>query len=84
MHMVVHRARNADAAGRAFGLEPGRHVDAIAVQVGAIRNCVADVDPDAEPDGAIGRLLAVAIRNLLLHRNGTAHGPVYAIEYDQQ
>ena len=42
------------------------------------------VDPDAEPDGAVGGLLTVVFRNLLLHLHGTAYGSVYAVEYDQQ
>jgi hypothetical protein len=42
------------------------------------------VDPDAEPDGAIGGLLTVVFLNLLLHLHGTARGSVYAVEYDQQ
>jgi hypothetical protein len=54
------------------------------MQVSAIGNRVANVDPDAEADGSIGRLLAVKDRDLLLYLHGAAHRPVYAIEHDQQ
>ena len=51
MHMIAHRARDADAAWRALGLEPGRDIHAVAVQVGSVGNRIADVDPHAEADG---------------------------------
>ena len=59
MHMIAHCSRDADAARRALGLKPRRHIHRIAVQVGAIGNRVADVDPDAEADGSIRRLVAI-------------------------
>ena len=58
VHMIPHRARDADGARRTFGLEPDRHVHRVAVQVGAVSDRVADVDPDAKADSPIGGWLA--------------------------
>jgi hypothetical protein len=54
------------------------------VQISAVGNRVTKVDPDAEADGSIRRLISVMARNLLLHLHGAAHCPVDAIEYDEQ
>jgi hypothetical protein len=54
------------------------------MQVGAIGNRVAEVNPDAEADGSIRRLVTIADRNLLLHFHGTADRSVYAVEHDEQ
>ena len=59
MHMIAHRSRDADAARRTFGLKPRRHIHRVAVQVSPIGNRVANVDPDAEADGPVGRLIAI-------------------------
>ena len=56
MHMIAHRPRDADATRRAFGLEPGRHDHAVAMQIGSVGNRVADIDPYAKADGPIGRV----------------------------
>ncbi len=84
MHMIAHRPRDADAARRAFGLEPGRHIHRVAMQVGSVGNRVADIDPDAKADGPIGRVVIIMVRNLLLHLHGAAHCSVDAVEHDQQ
>ena len=57
MHMIAHRSRDTDAARRTFGLEPGRHIHRVAVQVSPVGNRVAKVDPDAKADGPIGGLI---------------------------
>ena len=84
LHMVAHCSRDADATRRTFGLKPCRHIHRVAVEVSAIGNRVAEVDPDAEADGPIRRLIAIMDRNLLLHLHGTAHRPVDAVEHDEQ
>ena len=65
--MVAHRSRDADATWRALGFKSRRNIYSVPVQVGAISNGVADVNPDAEPDGAIRGLITVMDRNLLLN-----------------
>ena len=54
------------------------------MQVSAIRNRVADVDPDTKANGSIWRLISVEDRHLLLHLNGTSHRPVDAVEHNEQ
>ncbi len=54
------------------------------MQVGAISNGVADVDPDTKAYGTIWRLISIKGWNLLLHLNGTSHRSVDAVEYDEQ
>ena len=84
MHMIPHRSRDADAARRTLGLKPRRDIHRVSVQVSAVGNRVAKVDPDAEADGSIRRLISVVDRNFLLHLHGTAHRPIDAIEHDEQ
>ena len=59
MHVIAHRSRDADSAGRAFGLKPRRHIHRLPVQVGPVGNRIANIDPNAEANGSIGRLVAV-------------------------
>ena len=75
---------DADAARRTFGLNSRRHIHRVAVQVSPIGNRVANVDPDAEADGSIRRLIPIVDRNLLLHLHGAPHRPVDAVEHDEQ
>ena len=82
--MIAHRSRYTDTARRTFGLESCRHIHRVAVEVSAIGNRIANVDPDAETDGPIWRLVAVVDRHLLLHLHGTAHGPIDAVEDDEE
>ena len=48
--LLVGRARDADAAGLAQRLQPGGDVDAVAENVVAVDDDVADIDADAEDD----------------------------------
>ena len=61
MHMVAHRSRDADAARRTFSLNSCRNIHRVSVQISPVCNRVADVDPDAEADGAIGWLVAIMV-----------------------
>ena len=84
MYMIAHRSRNADATRRTFGLESRRHIHRVPMQISPVGNRVAKVDPDAEADGSIGRLISVVDRDLLLHHDGTAHRSIDAIKHDEQ
>src|SRR6516162_5059367 len=84
MNMISHRSRHADSAGRALGLEAGRNVYRLSVQVCTVRNRIADVDADAKPNGSISGLVAIVDRDLFLDLNGTAHRPVDAVKHYQQ
>ena len=84
VHMIAHGARDADEPRRTFRLQPCRDDHAVAVQVGAVGDRVADVDPDAKADAAIVGVARVVGRHLLLHVHGTAHRALDAVEHDQQ
>jgi hypothetical protein len=81
--MIANWSRNADAARRTLGLKPNRHVHPVAVQVSAIRNRVADVDPNAEANGVIRWYVTVVGWNVPLHPNGALHGTIDTIEHDE-
>src|SRR5690348_1076611 len=53
MHMVAYRPGHAYAARQALGLKSRGHVHSVTVQVGAVRNCVTDVDPDTKSNGLV-------------------------------
>src|SRR5665811_2091828 len=82
--MVAHGSRYTDTSWRTLGLKSCRNIHRVTVQVCPIGNCVTKVDPDAKAHGAFSGMVAVKDRNLLLHRDGTAHRPVNAIEYDEE
>jgi hypothetical protein len=54
------------------------------MEVSAVRDCVPDVDTDAEANATIGLLIAVIHGNLLLHPDRAPDCPVDAVEDDQQ
>ena len=82
--MIAHCSRDADAAGRTFGLKPRRDIHHFAVDITAIWNHIANIDADAKPDRPIGGLIAIMGGDLLLYLHGTAYCPVHAIEYNEQ
>ncbi len=82
--MIAHRPRNADAARRTLGLESGRHIHYVAVDIEPIWNDIADVDVDAEADRLIGREVAIMGGHLLLHLHRATHCSVNALENDKQ
>jgi hypothetical protein len=83
-YMIAHRAREADATRRTLGLKSHRHIDSVAVQVCSIGYSVANIDPDAETNGPIGRLVAIQDRNLLLDSHSAADRTIDAVECNQQ
>jgi hypothetical protein len=84
MDMFAHGSRDADATGGAFSLESRCDIHGIAMQVSAIMDCVAKVDPYAEADCPVRRLVGIMDRNLLLYLHGTPNCSVDAVEDDQQ
>ena len=48
--LVAHHPRDAEAAGIRQGFQAGRDIDAVAEDVVAVDDDVAEVDPDPEPD----------------------------------
>src|SRR5262245_32375295 len=84
MNMVAHGAGHTNFARGALGLEPRRDVDRVTVQIRAIRDRIADLDPHTKTDSPIWRTVSVERRDLTLHLHGTAHGTINAVEHDQQ
>jgi hypothetical protein len=82
--MVAHGARDTYSARRTLGLEPGRHIHAVTMQVRAIGNHVADVNANPKQNGPIGGLIAIIVGHPLLHLDRAAHCPIDAIERDEQ
>jgi hypothetical protein len=83
--MIAHRLRDADATRRTRSMKPGGHIHDGTIDVSAIRNYIADVDPYAKADGPIGRVPAIIGWYLLLHRHGGATDrAVDAIEHDEE
>ena len=76
--------RDADAPWRCQPLEPGRHVDAIAVDVVAIDDHVAEVDPDPELDAVLRLEVRVVQGDALLHLDRALDGVNHARELDQR
>ncbi len=54
------------------------------MEVGAVWDRVAHVDADAKANAAVGRLVTVIDRHLLLHPDSAPHCTVDAVERDQQ
>ena len=84
MHMVPDRPGHTNAARWALSLESDRHIDRVTVQIGAIRDRIADVDPDPKPNSPVRKLVAIKDRNILLHLDRKAHCPIDTVEYHQQ
>ena len=83
-HRFVDRPRNHDAARRRFALQPRRNVHAVAVEIVAIDDQVAEVQADAEHKGGVRRLVAVGVGHGLLELDRGAQGIHGASELDQR
>ena len=70
--LVVDAAGDADAARLGQALQPRRDIDAVAVEVVALDDDVAEIDADAQHDTP--RLRQVRIRSAIIRRcSSTAH-----------
>jgi hypothetical protein len=81
--MVADGARNADAARLRQPLQPCGHVDAVAVNVAAIGDHVAEIDPDAKPQAALLGEIQIAVGHRALDFGGAAHRVDDAGEFRQ-
>ena len=84
LHLVVGSARQADAAGRGNAFEARGDVDAVAMDVVAVNDHVAQIDADAEFDAPLGRLRGIALGHRLLHAHGAGHRFDDAGEFEQE
>ncbi len=62
--LLVNFARDTDAAGLCDALQPGSHVDAVAVDAGFVVDHVADIDADAELHAALWLNGGIALGHL--------------------
>src|SRR5262249_45950913 len=62
----------------------GGDINDVAVQVGSIGDCIADVEPDAEPDSQTGLLLTFVRGHTFLHRHGGTHRSIDTVEHGEQ
>src|SRR5215471_4357249 len=84
MNVLMYAARNADSTRFGKLLQPRRYIDAIAVDVVALDNDVADVDTHAKVDPLIGSQAGIAAKHSALHVNGAARRVDYAGKLQQQ
>src|SRR5207253_7963218 len=71
--VVADGARDADAAWLCECLQPSSDVDAVAVDVSAIDDHVAEIDPDPEGDPLVLGRLGIAVDHRPLNLDGAAH-----------
>jgi hypothetical protein len=73
LYVLRHPARNTDSAGFRQRLEANRHVHAIAPDVAAVDDDVANIYADAELYPLLLRDVGVAFRHTTLQLNGALH-----------
>jgi hypothetical protein len=69
--------------GSARASSRAANVDAVAIDVVAIDDYVAEVDPDPENDALVLGVIAIAVDHCPLDFDGAAHGIDYALEFHQ-
>ena len=82
-HLIVHDARNHDAAGIGQRLQPGRYIDAVTEDVVSVDYDVADVNADAKFDALVRRNIGIALEHAALNVDGAAHGIDHADIFHQ-
>ena len=72
-YLIAHDPADPDPARLGQSFQPCRYIDTVTVDVAIVFDDVADIDPHAELDAAIGRHIGVSFRHLALHLDGTNH-----------
>ena len=83
-HVVVDRIGDEHPAGIGQGFDPRGDVDAVAIEVVALDDHVAEIDADAQFDAAVRRDTGVPLGHRLLHRDRAAHRIDDAGKFHQQ
>jgi len=83
-HLVSHRPTYADATGLGQGLKSCRDIHAVAVDITAVPDDVADIDPHAEIDPAITRHIGISLGHLALHFDRATYRVDNAGELEEQ
>ena len=82
--LIAHHRRAGDAARPRQPLEPRRHVDAVAIEIVALDDDVAEIDADAELDVPVLGNSGVALRHAALDFDRAARRVKNAAELDQE
>jgi len=72
-HLIVDRIGDEHSAGIGERLDPRSDVDAVAIEVVALDDHVAEIDADAQFDAAVCRDARMPLGHRLLHRNRAAN-----------
>jgi hypothetical protein len=83
-HLLVRARRERDAARLAHALQPRGDVHAVAVDVVALDQHVAEVDADAEHQAPLRRLARAALEHRALHLRRAPHRVDHARELGEQ
>ena len=81
--LIADRRGDADSPGLRHGLEPRRHVDAVAEDVAVFDDDIAEIEADAVEQGARRRHVAIAPRHALLKIDGANQRVRHALELHQ-
>ncbi len=81
--LVVHRRRNADAAGVRQTLKPSRNIDAVAVDVIAVDDHLAEIEADSKLKPALLGQRIVALPQFALNGDGSLESGDHAAEIRQ-
>ena len=82
-YLVVDVARHKDATWFGKRLQPGRHINAVTVDVVIVADNVTDIDADAKFDTPVRRHINIALEHAALNFNGAAHSVDDADEFHQ-
>ena len=81
--IFLYAARNADPARFREALETGRHIHAVAEDVAAVDDDIADIDANAELDPPLLRHVGIPLEHAALDLDGTAQRIDHARELGQ-
>src|SRR5262249_20268494 len=84
LRILVNTSRDADPAGLRQSFQSRGDIDAVAVDVVAVDDDVADIDADPELDPRLRRLVGIALVHAALNLDGATHGIDDAGEFGQQ
>jgi hypothetical protein len=72
-HVIVNCVGDEYPSGIGQGLDPRGDVDAVAIEIVALDDYVAEIDANAQLDTTVRRDTGVALGHRLLHRDRAAH-----------
>src|SRR5215472_2191713 len=81
--MVMRLARKVDPTGLGDGLKPGGNINAVAIEVVAIDDDIAEIDADAKLYAFFTRNRGVSFVHATLHLDRAAHGIDHARKLNQ-